>query len=449
MADNGDFAKVAARLCMQPPEGLLHSDQRYFRFSVTEYQVAPQHCLAFWQWSSMSTIAWIAKHTHDVLGKESHFDIRVLGGVCATLWLICIWSVLRLLRNAPTLVKGTAAALAVVVFTDVLFVAYFHSFYGDCAAMIFLFSTCVCAWRAAQHPSRTRILAFAASAALLVWSKGPHALIAPWLIAFAAFWWWRSRMAAWAWSAAIMAIVTGASLASVPAGYGAGTTFNVIFTRLVPTTSDPVRVLAAFGLPPEAATYSGEHVYTPTTPFKDEAWRARYAASLTPQRLLLFYVRNPGPAIDSLWKDLIASANMRVFAYYRHPGGRQPNRPARSLLGWSDLRSFLIRSVPFHLPLFYAAILIAGFWLAWRGTQRWQRIGGTLSVALAGASITEFATTSLFDALETDRHLFMFHVLTDALVVHAALAVAWLASGSASSAGLRRRLRRRRDAPAV
>lgn len=428
MADNGDFAKVAARLCMQPSPPLLHSDQRYWHFSHTEYEVAPQHCLVFWQWSSMSTLAWVAKQAHDVVDEESHFDIRALGMVCTAAWLICIWAVLRLMKNAPTLVKVTGAALAVIVFTDVLYVAYFHSFYGDCAAMIFLFSTCVIAWRAAPSRSRMWVLAFAASASLLVWSKGPHVLMAPWLIAFAVFWWWRSRLHAWALSAAIVLLAAAGSLWCVPADYAAGTTFNVIFARLLPAAKDPAHVLTAFGLPAEASRYAGEYVYTATAPYNDRTWRTRYAASLTPRRLALFYVSNPGVTFKNLWQDLVASANMRIFAYYEQEGRRQPDRPTRSLLGWSNLRSLLLRSVPWHMPLFYAAILIVGTALAWRGTRPWQWIGGSLSVVLAGASISEFVTTSLFDALETDRHLFMFHVLTDALVAHAALAIAWLAA---------------------
>lgn len=37
----------------------------------------------------------------------------------------------------------------------------------------------------------------------------------------------------------------------------------------------------------------------------------------------------------------------------------------------------------------------------------------------------------LFDALETPRHLFFFHALTDTLYVQAALALAWLATARA------------------
>ena len=426
MADNGDFAKVAARLCMEPTPALRAADQRFWHFSITEYEVAPQHCLAWWQWSSMSIFAWMAKQLHDVGGSESSFDIRVLGAVCAAIWLACIWFALRLLRPAPTAVRLTAAVLLVLIFTDVLYIAYFHSFYGDCAAMILLFVTCLLAWRAAESPSPARILAFAASSSLLVWSKGPHVLIAPWLIALSLFWWWRGGGRAWLASAAIVLVASAGSLAVVPKGYASGTTFNVIFARLLPTSPDPVRVLAAFDLPPEAAVFAGEYVYTATNPYRDPAWRARYEGSLTAQRLALFYLRNPAAASHSLWRDLTGSAKMRLVVYYRHKGRRQPNVPARPLLGWSDLRSSLLRAVPWHLPLFYAIVLASACVVLIRGKERWQQSGAALCLAIGGAAVTEFVITSLFDALETERHLFVFHVLTEVLVLHAALAVAWV-----------------------
>ena len=425
MADNGDFAKVAARLCLAPPAPLRDLPERYWRFNIAEYEVAPQHCLEWWQWSSMSIFAWTAKQVHDLGGPESHFDIQVLGGVCAAAWLLCLWGVLRRLRAAPRLVKGIAAVLALVVCTDVLYVAYFHSFYGDCAALIFLFATCAAAWNAAARRSAIAVLAFGACGVLLIWSKGPHVLIAPWLMAFALFWWWRSRLRSWLVTVAVVLVASAASLLAVPEGYGSGTTFNVIFARLLPMSADPVRVLAEFGLPPEAAAFSGEYVYTPTNPYKDPEWRARHAASLAPQRLALFYLRNPQAAARNLWRDLNESATMRLFTYYLDS---TPRKPANSLLRWSDVRSTLLREVPWHIPLLYVAMFVSGVALAVRGRQPWQRIGGSLCTAMAGAGATEFAITSLFDALETERHLFIFHALTDLLIVHGALALAWIAA---------------------
>ena len=308
------------------------------------------------------------------MGKEAYFDMRAIGAVCTALWLACVWGMLRLLRRAPVMVRITAAAASLAVLTDVLYVAYFQSFYADCAAMIFLFSTCLLDWRAAQTHSTSWILSFAASAILLILWKLPYIMLVPWLFIFAVFLWWRSRSVAWMLTAALPMIPVGITVSSLPVNYIKPGTFNVIFTRLVPTAKDPVAVLAEFGFPPEAVQNSGEYVYTATTPFNDERWRARNAGSLTSQRLIAFYARHPVWMVYNLWEDLERNASrMRFRGNYRREDGQPPDRIAPSRLGWSNLRSFLLRKMRWRMPLFYLAILIGGASWALRGPSPGRR----------------------------------------------------------------------------
>jgi hypothetical protein len=115
MADNGDFVKIAARLCLQLPATLVHNPDRYWHYFISSYEVAPQHCLVTWPWSSMVPIVWVAKHLHRLVGIEAHFDIRVLGAVCAAMWMACAWGMLRLLTGAPAAVKITAGVTCLAV----------------------------------------------------------------------------------------------------------------------------------------------------------------------------------------------------------------------------------------------------------------------------------------------------------------------------------------------
>jgi len=187
-------------------------------------------------------------------------------------------------------------------------------------------------------------------------------------------------------------------------------------------------------LPAEDAKFSGEYIYTKTNPYQDRAWRERYEPSLTPSRLAMFYVRNSRFALRNLWRDLRESSNMRMFAYYyKNNRGGQSDVPAKSLLGWTTLRSWLLRTVPWHLPLFYGAAIATGLIFVSIAAQPWQRIGGSLSLALSGAGVSEFVVTSLFDALETQRHLFLFHVITEALIVLMFLTLAWKAGQHTTS----------------
>jgi hypothetical protein len=84
---------------------------------------------------------------------------------------------------------------------------------------------------------------------------------------------------------------------------------------------------------------------------------------------------------------------------------------------WSSLRSGLLRIVPYHVFLFYLAPWIAVL-SAWRykiAGMKWPVM--PVALALSAAGMLEFAMASLTDALDIARHLFMFHVITELLIL--------------------------------
>src|SRR5262245_48045733 len=124
---------------------------------------------------------------------------------------------------------------------------------------------------------------------------------------------------------------------------------------------------------------------------------------------------------------------MRSLGNYRRENGQPPWRLAPSLLGWNSVRARLLSAAPWHVPVLYALVLVvAGAWVI-RGQEPWQRTAGVLGLALAGAGISEFRVNCLFEVLSTDRRLILFHALTDALAIHAAIGLAGTASRGRAS----------------
>jgi hypothetical protein len=84
---------------------------------------------------------------------------------------------------------------------------------------------------------------------------------------------------------------------------------------------------------------------------------------------------------------------------------------------WSNLRSLALRIFPYHVLLFYLApwmvALVAR--IQKRVDLRWPLM--PLALALSAAGMLEFAMASLTDALDIARHLFMFHVITELLIL--------------------------------
>ena len=72
---------------------------------------------------------------------------------------------------------------------------------------------------------------------------------------------------------------------------------------------------------------------------------------------------------------------------------------------------------PYLLLFLYGVPFLGAFW---------RSPGVPLAVTLAVAGISEFALCSLADAIDTHRHMFLFHIVTDSMIL---LTVAWLLAG--------------------
>ena len=136
-------------------------------------------------------------------------------------------------------------------------------------------------------------------------------------------------------------------------------------------------------------------------------------------KLLIFDL--DGTLVDSR-KDLANSINA-MLANYQRKTGLPPGTLARSFHWWSDFRSFWFRIVPWHIVVWYAAFTAVVCLRIWRGTE--YRVSAVaLLMAVQGMLALGFA--ALGDAGEADRHLWIFHVITDFTIV---LAVAYAAAG--------------------
>jgi hypothetical protein len=100
---------------------------------------------------------------------------------------------------------------------------------------------------------------------------------------------------------------------------------------------------------------------------------------------------------------------------------------AERFASWSNIRKGLFFLWPEHILVWYA-LLGAGtiVILLMRPSGTAVKMA-SLTMGLAAASAIEFSVSSLADAVETFRHLFVFHALTDLTVL---LALAALLTGT-------------------
>ena len=419
IANNGDFGKVCAWLCLAPrgaATNFTHFQPDYIR-SARNYWNSPYH-------SSESALAWLATRFAGATHEGAAFDIRWLGALHAALCLAAFAILLAALRNRGWRVQAASAAIPLLAFTDICYTAYLNSFYMDAAALgALLVMSAAAVWMTApwsglpgcHAPVRGRMLAvFTLSALLFVTSKAQHAV---WMVLPAALpiaWGvqWKARWRAAAWSAAALVLVAGAAmLGSTDASYRGQAMFNVVFFRLGPAGAD----LQALGVTSGELRYRGMHAYMPGVPAADRAWAEEFARRTGFARLLGWYAQHPGSTLGFLAETLKEGApEMRPvnLGNFRAEDGRAPGAQTQRFAVWSNFRAWLLRRWPWHLPVWYV-VFLAGC-LASRSPLRWVAMG------MAALGLGEFALAALGDSLDAGRHLFLFHAATDLTICFAA-----------------------------
>jgi hypothetical protein len=421
IANNGDFGKVYAWLCLTPrgvETNFIHFQPDYI-WSARNYWNSPYH-------TSESALAWLATRIAGATHEGAAFDIRWLGALHAALCLAAFGVLLTCVRGMPWRVQMASAIVPLVIFTDVCYTAYLNSFYMDATALGALLLMVASGISLQACPSERSsdasapLCGFTLAALLFVTSKAQHAI---WMLLPAALLIAsktglpacpRSRILPW--SAAALVLLAGAGiLSSTDASYRGQAMFNVLFFRLGPADAD----LPSLGVKPDELRYRGMHAYMPGAPAADRAWAEEFGRRTGFARLLRWYALHPRSTFGFLTETLQEGApEMRPvnLGNYRAEDGRPPGAKTERFAIWSTWRSALLRRWPWHIVVWYV-VFLAGC-LTSRAPAKWVAMG----VAALGAG--EFAAAALLDSLDAGRHLFVFHAATDLTFCFAA---AWLA----------------------
>jgi len=98
------------------------------------------------------------------------------------------------------------------------------------------------------------------------------------------------------------------------------------------------------------------------------------------------------------------------MANYRQAEGFPPHTVATRFSLWSNVRRRMLVNFPYHLLVLYSLPIIA---MLFRG----RSLLLPLALTLVTAGVAEFAVCTLADAIDTHRHLFLFHVITETLIL--------------------------------
>jgi hypothetical protein len=423
LADNGDFAKITGRFDLYPSETSL-SDSA-FQYVTLHYDFSPDNHIETGFHSSEVLLIEAALLLNRVVSSPGVLDLRTMGVVHAALFLLAFALFVTLVRGLRVRFQITLLALAVLVFCDVTFSAYYNSFYLDAGAFVFQTLSIVMLLRAVmrQRPADTYLaLAFCL---LLVTVKSQHALLAVPLTMFLvwqrhALWPRRAVLA----SALAAAFVVGAGAYSLvegnPPGYTGPCLFNIIFARLLPTAENPSAELASLGLDNSYLCYTNMDAYMDHSPMRDPRWVQSFVAKTSFGWLCRFYLTHPGRAFQVAKLALGEAARGRPaeIGNYDRSAGHPPYSQSNAFSIWSRARRALLGRSLWAYPLIFAISL---------GIIAHKCPAGAAALFLMG--LIEFGLGAMTDALEVTRHLFLFNTIWDVTLFAAVCALAVMGGG--------------------
>ena len=395
LSDNNDFAKVLG------PAGVCHSAPETLNaWFVTGYGSGPK---CHWSSGLVSTeipLASLGRWIGRPFTGRYHFDIRFSAAVHLAILALAFGLFLNATRRSRPLVRFLLPPFAIFIFTDVAYVAYLNSAFMDNASFVLLLLLIAIA---AQPDVRWKPAAYAIAGILLVFSKAQHSLLGLPFAGLALFFALRSG-ARRLWGAAAVALIASSLVMPrlTPPEYRQISLFNLVFYKLA--AEDP-KVLDLLDLDSSYRPYIGHTAFDSPPPLADPDWTRRFLDRVSFARIAQLYLRHPSIAAKTLRFDLLDAAHSirpDYLANYRREDGYPAHSQATAFGFWSHFRSTLLYFHPYSLPALLVLPLLS------------RR---PLAVTLALAGLLEFAVCSLTDGLDTHRHLFLFQVLTEAVIL--------------------------------
>jgi hypothetical protein len=417
--------KITGRLSLAPEQVIPN-----FTYVVPKYARAAKYHWKPEFISSELVAAAAASKLEKIVGPPDEFDIRYLGGVHSCLFLAAFCLFFVLLRHVVPWVRFAIGALTLLIFTDVFYVSYYNTFYSDAIAVLGLLLMIILAVHitATSEPTWQVCGAFFVAALLYVTSKAQHGLIAALPAAFIVWALWHCKKPYRVASITFGIVLMAASLVELrttPEWMKGMTLFDVVFNKITRQSPEPRQDLRFLGLPDSYISYVGQHAYLHDSPAQNMTWSKDFYRQVGYSRVLQFYLRHPNRTLGMMHSDL------RQWAVQMRPGignfcigdGHPPRSKTDHFAYWSNFRSWLFRLWPEHIVFWYVIFTCGAVVALMKGTSLFHRRVSVLALGVASLGLCEFGVATLADAAETNRHLFLFHVVTDITICFSVTAI--------------------------
>lgn len=415
-------------------------EQRYVDYVDRDYDVRLGEFAGGGYLSSELGFAALAVALSPLVPSPADLDLRLVGAVHAAALLVALWLLLAGLRPLHPAARVLAGVLAVLILTDVAYVAYFNSFFSEPASLVFLlaFLGTALLWLRARLPGGWLRVAVLTSAVGLVTSKPQNAVLglvlagAALLLAAGA----RARAAGatrfLVLAAVGMAVGALVYVSLAPVGIRRNVTYHAVFLEILPNSPAPREDAAALGLDPGWLRFAGTDAFAPESGMTDPAFRQDFFQRVGSVEIAGFYLARPGRVAAAVRRGAAGALEMRPagLANVERATGAPPRTQTTAYSAWSGAkRRWVARSAPL-ISVVLAAGVTVPFVRRAHGRGRSRLVDDRLLALCAVMALGELAIVVVGEGtLDLARRLFLFHALVDLCAAGLAVATAhWLAT---------------------
>lgn len=361
------------------------------------------------------------------------FDIRLFGILHIGIFVFSIYLILKSFKKWP-LVQILLGLFVLLFFTDVNYIAYFNSFFGEATTIIFLFLTIGSLLNLASKDSPKKkdlYLFFIASGAFLT-SKSQQIPLAIFMVIiyFALYKYYKNHKKLILKSSIAVIILCIASLISINDYTNKNNIYQAVFTGVLYDSENPAKDLEELGLDSKFAPLAGTNFYTKDLPFDplgEEMLRDFYP-NASRGKILLYYTKH----LDKFWQQFVISAENAYEFYGLGKGNFEEGAyPNNKLL--NTFRTDLARN---HKELHRNIFIFLGFSIVFfialayyfiRYKDKKIRLLALLSLLLLASGASQLILPILGSGrADFGKHLFMINLSYDIMLCVVIMYLGWL-----------------------
>ncbi len=427
IADNGDFQRIMASTGL----GYLGESNRdkYFGFIERLYSVndIPLTLKGFY----ISTEIFLVKFAiflNRLVKDNGIFDIRFLSIIYSVIFLFSIYLILKYSRPKSILTGLFLAFLLIAFFTDVGYISYFNSLYGESVSFTFLLltiGTALCLVRL-EKPSVWVLAGFFTASLFLIGAKVQNVLIAAVIILFGIRLRQIRKDRLWRNTLLICVLLLSLSSAviylSVPKGIKDCNKYQTVFYGILKDSPNPSKDLQELGLDPKFSVLAGTNFFMKDLPYnlKDPAMEKELYDKISRGKILAFYIRHPLRYAEKLEKTANSAFTVRQegFGNYEKAENTRFGQMSNSFGVWSSVKNSIIPHSLLFVVIFYILYLgiLAMLHIRAKGNSCKAYIEVFMVIALIG--LIQFLVPVLGDGeADLSKHLFLFNVSFDMMLI--------------------------------